>query len=422
MKTDIEIDITNIKRSMLVKFPSFGFITSNMNFIEDREIYSNGQPTCATDGKNFLYHPDCWNNKNHKQKLYLVAHEVFHIAYDHIERGKGKDSECWNIAADAVVNAHLKKAGIELDEFSVDRDDAYDYDVEEYYEKLVKEKQNNNNNNNKSSNSSKNGKQNSSDNDVGHDTHKLWGKQNKMEENSQSAKDRIEEFVKKGEKKSFEENEMLRRKNLEELKKSLLTPGEYTSEESLNIGDIGTSKSILTWNRLLKSSAKNNLDWSYRNATIENGVLTPHLESNPSFQTEILLDTSGSINATLLRNFLRECKNILQDSELKVGCFDKKFYGFNRIRTEKDIDNMKLIGGGGTDFDVAVNAFSNRPGNKIVFTDGWADIPKKSVNAIWIVFENKDLNPPGGKVIYINENELKELNSLQNLNNSNRRR
>lgn len=36
------------------------------------------------------------------------------------------------------------------------------------------------------------------------------------------------------------------------------------------------------------------------------------------------------------RYILRECKNILQYTKLKVGCFDTEFYGFHEIRTEKN--------------------------------------------------------------------------------------
>ena len=62
-------------------------------------------------------------------------------------------------------------------------------------------------------------------------------------------------------------------------------------------------------------------------------------------ETEIVLDTSWSIDDNLLRNFLRECKNILKFSRLKAGCFDTLFYGFQEIRTEEDIDNMVFLGG-----------------------------------------------------------------------------
>ena len=130
-------------------------------------------------------------------------------------------------------------------------------------------------------------------------------------------------------------------------------------------------------------------------------------------ETEIVLDTSGSINEVLLKNFLRECKNILQHSKVKVGCFDTKFYGFHEIRTEEDIEKMRFQGGCGTDFNAAVGAFSRRVENKIVFTDGKASMPEMPIDAIWIVFGDKKINPKGGRVIYITQEQLEKLYSFE---------
>ncbi len=133
----------------------------------------------------------------------------------------------------------------------------------------------------------------------------------------------------------------------------------------------------------------------------------------PRPETEIILDTSGSIDETLLRNFLRECKNILQTSKVKVGCFDTKFYGFNEIKDVSDIDNLPFYGGGGTNFDVAVNAFTRRVENKIIFTDGDANMPSTPIDAIWIVFGGIKINPVGGKVIYVDDDQLERLYNYQ---------
>jgi len=74
---------------------------------------------------------------------------------------------------------------------------------------------------------------------------------------------------------------------------------------------------------------------------------------------------------------------------------------------------MKFSGGGGTNFDAAVNAFSRRVDNKIIFTDGYADMPHKPMDAIWIVFGDKKINPMGGRVIYIDDKQLDRLYSYQ---------
>ena len=173
--------------------------------------------------------------------------------------------------------------------------------------------------------------------------------------------------------------------------------------------DIGSSKLLIDWRYVLREAIQYDVDWSYKNAYVEDGVVNANLEEQPIPETEIVLDTSGSINEVLLKNFLRECKNILIQSRVKVGCFDTEFYGFHDIRTKEDIETMEFVGGGGTNFDVAVGAFTKRVENKIIFTDGKARMPNMKVDAIWVVFGNEKINPEGGKVIHIDKEALSKL-------------
>ena len=75
--------------------------------------------------------------------------------------------------------------------------------------------------------------------------------------------------------------------------------GTTTNEDKRNITDIGRMKPLLDWRYLLREATKYEVDWSYSNATIENSVVSPHLEEQPMPETEILLDTSGSIDETI---------------------------------------------------------------------------------------------------------------------------
>lgn len=123
---------------------------------------------------------------------------------------------------------------------------------------------------------------------------------------------------------------------------------------------------------------------------------------------------SVSVSENLLRNFLRECKNILANSKVKVGCFNTEFHGFTELRRIEDIDNMKYPIGGGTNFNAAVEAFSKRVPNKIIFTDGEAPMPEKQVsNLIWVVFGNKKIQPKSGKVINITGEQLRKLHRYE---------
>ena len=189
--------------------------------------------------------------------------------------------------------------------------------------------------------------------------------------------------------------------------------GNSERRDLRTVDDIGAAPPILDWRLLLRDTINYGVDWSFTHATLEDGIVRPALGERPMPETEIVLDTSWSVDEDLLRNFLRECKNILQLSKLKAGCFDTVFYGFHEIRTEADIENMPFEGGGGTDFDVATGAFTLRVDNRIIFTDGEAPMPEQPLNVIWMVYGGEKIDPPGGTVIHITDEQLKQLQSRQ---------
>lgn len=466
----MKYDITALKRKMLVKYPFFGSVVANVDYKEDKEI-----PTAGTDGETIYYNPEFLERLSVEEQTFIFAHEVCHIAFNHILRSNGKDQRLWSIATAGVINQFLKSDGLKMVQGGVDMAEAIDYDAEQLYEKLLKEKQQNGQDDSKQTqqgNQQQNQQQSSSGyqggnnhqqpqsqeqsggesgknsqkedklkQDVGHDTHSMWEqtvKKHKEQQEKNNKKESLldkllgkdkektelekkqEELESMGEKESFRKNLEDKKRKLEELKveiaKQASQVGNTSNGDIRTVSDIGIAKPLIDWRYVLRETTKYDVDWSYRNATLENGVVTANLEEQPISETEIVLDTSGSIDEVLLRNFLRECKNILQQSRLKVGCFDTKFYGFHDIRTEKDIENMQFEGGGGTDFDVAVSAFSRRVENKIIFTDGWASMPSTPIDAIWVVFGGRAINPAGGKVIHIDERQLERLCNYQQIN------
>lgn len=400
----MKYDIERLKRKMFVKYPFFGSVVANVSYKEDTTI-----KTAETDGKTIYYNPNFLNTLNVSEQTFVFAHEVCHIAFNHILISEGKDEYTWNIATDGVINQFLKRDGLEMVEGCVDIKDAINYDAEELYEKLIKDKE-----------------QEQKKEQAGHDSHNMWKdaikkfkEETTLTEQEKQIKEKQEQTKKMGEKDSFKENLAEKKRKLEKLKREILKEvsqrGKTSNSVIRTINDIGKSKPIVDWRYILKETITYNADWSYKNAEIEDGVISANLEEQPHSETEILLDTSGSISDFLLRGFLRECKNILQTSKLKVGCFDTKFYGFHEIRTEQDIENMQFEGGGGTDFCIAVNSFTKRVENKIIFTDGHAQMPDTPIDAIWIVFGFEKIRPKGGKVIYISPQDLDKLytNELQ---------
>ena len=464
----MKYDIEALKRKMLVKYPFFGSVVAGVKYKEERSV-----GTAGTDGKTIYYNPDFLEKLSTDEQTFVFAHEVCHIAFNHILRSEGKNPQVWNTATDAVINQFLKRDGLKMVDGGVDIADAINYDAEQLYEKMMKEQQQNqsgsgngqqdqnqeqqqnqsgfgngqqdqNQEQQQNQGSSENGQQdqsqeqqqnqsgsgngqqdqNQEQQDVGHDTHSLWEeavKKHKEEQEKPKEKTEIEkkqeELEEMGEKDAFKKNRDEKKQQLEELKQAIAkqasTPGTSTNRDLRTVSDIGTAKPLIDWRYVLREAITYDVDWSYKNATLEDGVLTANLEEMPTPETEIVLDTSGSINEVLLKNFLRECKNILQQSRVKVGCFDTEFYGFHDIRTEEDIENMRFEGGGGTNLDVAVGAFSRRVENKIIFTDGEASMPDMPLDAIWIVFGGEKINPKGGRVINITGEQLDRLYSYE---------
>ena len=377
-------DIDSLKRKMLIKYPFFGSTITNVEYQELLDI-----DTAATDGNKIYYNPKFLGGLTIEEQIFILAHEVCHIAFNHISRRKDKDKNLWNIATDAVINQLLKKDGLKMLDGLIDIPEAIDYDAETYYEKLLQEQKENPD----------------FDRKAGNDSHEMWENTDIKEIGKTDALEKEDDI---SEKDAFKKNRELKKKQLEDLKRSLIK--DTVTSNEFNMSNVGSASSLIDWRYILKETINYDVDWSYKNATIENGVITANLEDKALPVTEILLDTSGSINEDLLRTFLRECKNILKHSKVLVGCFDTIFYGFKELRTEQDIDNMRFVGGGGTNFDVAVNAFSRRSENKIIFTDGEARMPITPVNAVWIVLGNRKINPKGGKVIYINEELYNNMN------------
>ncbi|MBE6453212.1 MAG: hypothetical protein E7012_06990, partial [Alphaproteobacteria bacterium] len=204
------------------------------------------------------------------------------------------------------------------------------------------------------------------------------------------------------------------RQSIENYKNQVLN--SMRREATQSFGDVGKSQEVLNWKKILKKTIEDDEDrWSYRRSGASNDYMArvEELEDENKGETEVMLDVSGSVDNELLREFLRQLKPIVKDSKLKVGCFDTRLFDFREIKNNKDIDNFPIYGGGGTDLDLAVRAFSKKKEvNKIIFTDGYSDdMPEKdlkNVNVIWLIYNNDDFRPCCGKVVYVDAGQIRQ--------------
>ena len=467
----MSVDIESIKRKLLIKYPTFGSIIANLEFQPSKDLdttATNGK-VCyynpdflnrvSKEQQVFLFaHEMCHIAFKHIERSEGKDKELWNVATDSVINSLlqqdglsmidgGVDiPEAKNHTSEEMYDMLMQRKkeqqensennqGQENSENNQGQGDSGNSQGQKDSENNQEQGNSENSQgqkdseNNQGQGNSENSQEQKNPGKVGHHSHELWDKaiedKKKEEKESKGSKEKQQEqqelekekseFEEKGEQEVFKENKQERRKRLQELSKELAREASEGAGSGKSIGgkrldDIGIAKPLIDWRRLLRQSIRYDEEWSRKNARERNGYFRHRIVQNPIPETEIVLDVSGSVSEALLKNFLRECKNIIDNSKVKVGCFDTEFHGFTELKRPEDIDNMEFPIGGGTDFDAAVGAFSRRATNKIVFTDGYARMPKESPrNVIWVVYGEHKINPKGGKVINITGEQLEKL-------------
>ncbi len=454
MSADIDSIIYETKRKMLAKYPRFGseIATIKIIFRDDLKFH-----TAATDGKAIFVDPNYFASLNDEEKEFLLAHEIMHKKFMHMfrlldENGKMKDSDIWNKATDAIINANLERDGFTIKQGYVNMPEALNYTADEFYEILLRQKQEEElkkkeQESKQQNDNSKSEEEKSKENNDEHqeseksenygDDHSLWEEafknyQNPEREGENSEGEKGNEEVEPksdidfDEKTGFEENRKEKRKRFKLRREKIEKNIRKNQNQETRIGDIGESKEEIDWKVLIKREIeKTETVWSQRRSIAENNYAY-RLEENDiedEAETEVMIDVSGSVSLDLVKSFLRQLKPLLNQSKLRIGCFNEKFWGFVDINSIKDIENFIIppeARGGPSwteDWDLAVRSFTKkREINKIVFTDGYPSpgtMPKEDLkreNVIWLVYGNKDFAPCCGKVINITQKQLERLN------------
>jgi predicted metal-dependent peptidase len=162
------------------------------------------------------------------------------------------------------------------------------------------------------------------------------------------------------------------------------------------------------WRRQLRSAVRAALatvtgaaDYSYRKLPRRRlpGIITPGLVQ-PVPEVAIVVDTSGSMGDNLLAQALAEMHGVLRATGTHgatVLAVDAAVHTAQRVFDPRQV---KLVGGGGTDMRVGIDAalkLRPRPHVIIVLTDGlttWGDTPVQGVQVIAGVIGTNDVTTP----------------------------
>ena len=124
MKQDALLTMRSARSSMLMRFPFLGELAMQLEIIP---ILDERLPVACTDGyavyvnAHAIEHPEKVFKKHFRERklngkdetaVAVLAHEVWHCALLHFDRGEGKEQMRFNLAADIEIGYLLEKAGI----------------------------------------------------------------------------------------------------------------------------------------------------------------------------------------------------------------------------------------------------------------------------------------------------------------------
>ena len=345
------MDLNAIRRELEERYPQWGPLLHTVAFQEAPTL----EPA-DNDGRTVYYNERRMKYYTPVAQRFLIAQQLLHIQLNHDQRGAGKNRAVWRRATDAVVNAMLRADGFALPDDSIQREEAARMSAEELYALLL------------------------------------------QEQPPPEDSDREERETEETEERRGEEADR--------------NAGDKTEARFREIEDPGLAAAVAGLAEMLEPTMDLDFDW-FPGDTIRHGVLGYRFRAYPVARAEILLDTSASVAEETLRAFVRGVKALLQDAVVRVGCFDTRFYGFQEINSEDDIDRLELRGSGGTDFNVAVEAFTGDAENQIIFTDGYAEMPRRRCDAVWVVYSSSPIYPKGGRVLYVKPKEEKEKYEIE---------
>jgi len=93
-------------------------------------------PTAATDGERIFVNPYFLFDLTDEERVFVLAHEVWHCALLHLVRRGGRSAELWNIAIDHEVNALLLDEQLTMPNDGVYFKKWHGLNAEEVYEHL----------------------------------------------------------------------------------------------------------------------------------------------------------------------------------------------------------------------------------------------------------------------------------------------
>jgi len=365
------------RTTMVLRHPFFASLLLGTPCEERDDI-----PTAATDAKKIYYNPTFFAPMPVEHVIGVLAHEVLHIALDHIYRINNRNRIVWNYAADYAINMMLRDCGIELPKPHLFDEKWRGMNAEQIYDHLLQDAEK------KGGGAGGKGHGMGDDYEAGEATAGDILPSPSAGDPAQEAEDR-----RKTQQRVAQAATMARLAgklpgSLERLISEMLDP-------------------VVPWQHLLRDymtrTSNDDETWQKRNRRFEHVVL-PTRHSEGMGKIVMIGDVSGSITAEDLNRVGSEGSAIAQDcrpEQLIVLWVDTKVQREEVYEPGDPID-MHPLGGGGTDMRVGIDrALELEPDVIVLITDGHTPWPSAEPDVPLIVCCTTGVDVPVGLVVRV---------------------
>lgn len=361
---------------MLLKHPFFATL-----LVSTPWEMTDAVPTAATDMTKLYFNPTFMESLTDDEILFVLAHEVMHMALEHGLRCQARNSMLWNIACDHALNLVLKDSGFTVPSMALCDEIYRDMSADQVYDKLQQQCQKQDGGKGKSG-----GGQGKPGEQGGPHHSPMLGDLKEPEGSGDPAQEaRIQRGI---------QQKVAAAANVARMAGNL--PG---SLERL-INDILDPK--VPWSHLLRDYmtrvTKDDEQWNRRNRRFQN-VYLPARHSEKMGEIVLIGDTSGSIGNEELCKYMAEAAAIAEDvhpERIRILWADTQVAS-EQVFEEGEIIEPKPCGGGGTDMRVPIKkAEDYQPECVVLFTDGYTPWPEVEPDYPLIVCCTTDTNVPIG--------------------------
>lgn len=301
-------------------------------------------PTAAVDHDTIYFHPDFWKSINDKERVAVLAHEGWHVAFNHVinmHDYKDMNSVKYNIAADHVINLMLEESGYQLPSFALKDKQYKDMSTMQIYNLLP-----------------------DPPSDTGNDS-------------------LIGDIKPKGDKPSPEKLQQ-QRNAIEDIIVKAHTIAQATDPNGVGSlpGDVQIfiDKLLnpkLDWRTITQNIVSSfvRTDYSYKrpNRRYMPDYYLPSLYNEGMGELCAAFDTSGSVSDEEIKMFLTEVisfKEILSPALTTIIDFDTSIKNVHKFTADENIKGIALTGRGGTCLKCVFDYYNkNIPNLLVVFSD-----------------------------------------------------